>query len=579
MKKQVWTVWILLGLALSVRAQPPEPVVSEKLLYLSSKIQELGDYRQTCELINQAARAGYNGVAFTYSLSLLSPNCSPAYASKIRAVRDACRRARLNCIACVMPVGYANGILANDPNLAEGLPVIDAPFVVRNNTVTPDDRSIQLLNPGFEDFSENVPQGWKLAGRPGKTIFIDTSVKSQGKASLRIQNMNAQNGKTVYAAVDQSFKVQPFRYYHVSLAVKTRNYDPPKDPMIKVKGDGRTWLNYYRPPVSPTQHWKTIHITFNSLEFTNVTLQLSASSNKNGTSGTLWLDDVRTEPAGLVNVVRRSGTPLRMTSEDGKIEYVEGKDFQNAMDRRLGNFPEKGSFSAWHRPPIITLPPTSRLRDGQQVRLSYYHTPIIGSSQVMCCMSEPKVYEILDNHIKRVKNELSPDGYFLQHDEIRVQGYDASCAARGMTPGQILADNIARCVRIIQKYDPNKPIYVWSDMFDPYHNARKIKRSYLVKGEGPWHESWKGLPAEVIIVNWWIRNPDRRKTMEFFSNRGHRQILAGYYDSDPWLITAWLRDGTGIPGINGVMYTTWKKDYRHMVDFLRYAEEKSPPKP
>ena len=34
------------------------------------------------------------------------------------------------------------------------------------------------------------------------------------------------------------------------------------------------------------------------------------------------------------------------------------------------------------------------------------------------------------------------DGYFLQHDEIRVQGWDESCAKTGKTPGQLLAENV-----------------------------------------------------------------------------------------------------------------------------------------
>ncbi len=45
------------------------------------------------------------------------------------------------------------------------------------------------------------------------------------------------------------------------------------------------------------------------------------------------------EPAGLVNVVRRDGAPLRAASADGQIVYQEGRDFQNARDPKLGMIP------------------------------------------------------------------------------------------------------------------------------------------------------------------------------------------------------------------------------------------------
>jgi hypothetical protein len=97
------------------------------------------------------------------------------------------------------------------------------------------------------------------------------------------------------------------------------------------------------------------------------------------------------------------------------------------------------------------------------LRMDYYHTAMIHWGQVMCCMAETKVYDILKWQIEQVHKNLAPDGYFMQHDEIRVQGWDASCAKTGLTPGALLADNVKKCTGIIQREDPGKPIYVWSD--------------------------------------------------------------------------------------------------------------------
>ena len=164
----------------------------------------------------------------------------------------------------------------------------------------------------------------------------------------------------------------------------------------------------------------------------------------------------------------------------------------------------------------------------------------------------------------------------MSHDEIRIQGWDKACADRGLTCGEILADNVKRCVEIIRKADPGKPIWVWSDMFDPNHNAQKSGRYYLVKGDGPWYGSWKGLPPDVGLVNWNMGPKTRRATLEHFAGLGHRQILAGYYDGNPAAIADWLKAGAGIMGLDGVMYTTWRNDYRATKAFIDAAGKTGP---
>jgi hypothetical protein len=331
-----------------------------------------------------------------------------------------------------------------------------------------------------------------------------------------------------------------------------------------VLGKDGTALNYHKPHVDRTQEWKRIDITFNSLEFSQVNLYLGIWGGKRGK---IWWDDVRLEPGGLVNVVRRDGAPLRATSADGQIVYHEGRDFQDARDPKLGMIPWPGGFTAWHEPPVIAVPPGSRIRDGQKVLLSYFHTALIYEEQVMCCMAEPKVDEILRWQIAQVHKHLQPDGYFLQHDEIRVQGWDDSCRRSGKTPGELLAENVGKCVKLVRAEDPGKPIYVWSDMFDPSHNAPQSGRYYLVKGDGPWYGSWKGLNKDVVIVNWNSNPAKRAASLRHFEGVGHQQILAGYYDGPVDAIGGWLRDGGQAQGVVGAMYTTWQHQYRDLEAF------------
>jgi hypothetical protein len=169
-----------------------------------------------------------------------------------------------------------------------------------------------------------------------------------------------------------------------------------------------------------------------------------------------------------------------------------------------------------------------------------------------------------------MREAVQPDFYMMAHDEIRHCGWDDSCAKRGLTCGQILADNVKKCVAIIQKAEPGKPILTWSDMFDPFHNARKEGWMYLAKGAGPWYGSWEGLPASVLVLNWHNNNAD---SLEFFADRGNAQVLAGYYDADPARITEWLEMAARVKGVCGVMYTTWVGDYSKLEEFMKNVRD------
>jgi hypothetical protein len=183
----------------------------------------------------------------------------------------------------------------------------------------------------------------------------------------------------------------------------------------------------------------------------------------------------------------------------------------------------------------------------------------------MCCLGEPQLYELLRYEAERINELFSPDAFFMGHDEIRVLGWCEACRRMGKSPGEILAENARRCIGIIKDVNPGAEIYVWSDMFDPNHNAHKDY--YLVKGDLA--GSWEGLSRDVIIMNWYMKI--REQNMPFFSERGHRQVLAGYYDSNPANIQTWLDYAKNIEGVIGVMYTTWRHNYDDLEEFAEYA--------
>jgi len=69
----------------------------------------------------------------------------------------------------------------------------------------------------------------------------------------------------------------------------------------------------------------------------------------------------------------------------------------------------------------------------------------------------------------------------------------------------------------------------------------------------------------VIIVPWYFEK--RRESLKFFADRGHKQIIAGYYDHAPDQIVEWLTAAKGLPGISGAMYTTWESKYDDLEKF------------
>jgi len=566
-----FSVIILVLTLITSIALADDTQIPDRWVYIQTNLLVDKNIDNLMTLLERIEKAGYNGIVIADSKFMRWDNLPDRYLINARKVREECRRLKLSFIPCVFPIGYSNDLLARDVNLAEGLPVIDAPFVVHEGKIIPDDDDVKLANPNFEQYSDNTPSGWGFLDQPGKICFIDTETKYEGKASLRMQDIGINDPQNGHGRINQKLNVRPFTYYHVSVAIKTQDFEQIGETRIAVLAPNGPSLNQLNLPIKETQDWQTVDITFNSLNYSEVNFYLGVWGGK---KGKIWWDDVRIEPAGLVNVIRREGTPFVVKSEDGNTVYTEGKDFDGAVDPKLGNITWAGDYNVWHEAPIMTVPDGSKLKDGQKVAVSYYHPALIYDNVVMCCMSEPKLYDILKWQAKQIHDNLQPDGYFMSHDEIRCQGWDKSCADTKKTPGQILADNAKKCVDILHEIDPSKPIYVWSDMFDPFHNAGKTGWYYLVKGEGAWYGSWEGLDSSVIIVNWNSDNEKRIDSMKHFAGRGHKQILAGYYDSDPKNITPWLKDSSSVDGVIGIMYTTWQSNFGDLEDFSRYAFRK-----
>jgi hypothetical protein len=550
-------VAVLLGI--TGRASAELPV---RWLYLMTNLQVKENLPELEALLRRAAKAGYNGVVLAdYKLNVLD-RVPDYYFDNARRFKKLADELGLEIIPAVAPFGYSEGILAHDPNLAEGLPARDMPLRVRGREAIVDSELKHSLPGGqFEEHRGAVFTGWDFQDGPGEYSFVDNEVRHEGASSLRFEN-----AKNVNARVSKLIRLHPWGEYHASIWIKTDGFQPAREVrMFALTGSGRV-LSHSNLGVKPDQDWTEHHMVFNSLDNSEVRFYAGAWGAQ---GGRLWLDDARLEETAFQNLLRRPGCPLTITGSDGQV-YEEGRDFEPLHDPKMGTALWQGGFEVWHEPPLLSLPAGSRLKEGQKLKASFYHAVTIHDNQVPCSLAEPKVFEVLTDQVARVEELFHPKTWFMSHDEIRVANWTKDEYRPDRSAGQLLAENVRRCVAIVREASPGARLCFWSDMFDPHHNA--VKDFYLVQGDLA--GSWEGLPPDAIIINWNSAKP--RESLPFFARQGHKQVLAGYYDNGVDSIGDWLRAGEGLDTITGAMYTTWQHDFSQLEAFAERAWKPSP---
>ena len=497
--------------------------------------------------MKRAKACGYTHLLIADSKFSRLGQLDDRYFKNVERIQKRASELQIQLVPTVCSVGYSNDILSLNPNLAEALPVRDALYTVRA---------------GRANLQADANQALPALSDRRKWGFIDEPFKQDGDA------LKSSPPYTGNVRISKPLKLIPFRHYHVSVQIKTQDFDTPVE--IKILTQSGRSLNYTNLRTEPSQDWKTHHITFNSLENSEANLYIGAWGP---TQGSLSIKQPIFEECGAVNLVRRKSAPIRieLESEDGKRPPLEeGIDFKPWEDPKLGNVPYGGEYEVWHEAPAIEL--KRQLPDGAKLRVSYYHTHIVYEGQVCGTASDAEFESLLDQQIERMTKLFPNSDFMMSHDEYRVMGWTPATAkglAPDATPGQVLTHNVRHCSEKLFARNPKPSIAVWSDMFDPYHNA--VEKYYLVNGS----LSGSHAPESVRIVNWNFGK--REESLQHFSKRGHEQILAGYYDSNPKQIATWLDSVVDrkIPGVQGVMYTTWKRNYSDLEKFAELVKSHS----
>lgn len=547
-----------------VRDYPDYPI---RWAFSQHNLRGTGAITNLKRIIDTMAYYKLNGIQqndFKYNILESQP---AYYFDSVRAFRAAADAGNVEIIPGTANIGYSEGILWHDPNLAEGLPA-HALYVVEADTgrIIPDPR-VTLPNGSFESIGGNGRfTGWSFYD---DAAVPDHTVAHGGSASARCTNFT-QGNPSGNCRFNRKVDCQPYRVYVMSAWVRTQNFRADEVRLLALGVDGGnnthalTFTAFNIPATTPG--WTRVEVTFNTLAYSSVLLYCGVWG---GQAGTIWWDDFEIRDAGLTNVLRRGGTPLGVRHAAGGAVLSEELDYLPVVDSVM--LRSNGSYGPYHAPPMFRRRANGAIHNGDTLSVSYYH-PVTtvadqnGIGQVMVCVSEPALYTVLRTQMQGVADLYAPKSILLGHDEIRVMNHDSACRRRNLSPAALLADNLTQCNNIAHAVAPDARTFVWSDMFDSLHNA--VPDYYLVDGDLT--GSWETIPRTIGIVNWNFGRRDA--SLQAFSQKGFRQIAAPYYDTrSTENIREWRRSIDNAPGTLGMMYTTWSGDYDFLKPFAYYA--------
>ncbi|WP_165226337.1 carbohydrate binding domain-containing protein [Aquisphaera insulae] len=524
-------------------ATAAEPIPDRLVWVFGWDLEKSRDVPEIIRVLDTAGAHGMTGAVLPLGMDTLCKK-PPEYFDRLEQVKAACERNRLEFIPSIFAVGYAGGIYAHDRNLMEGLPVEDAPFVVQRGVATlASDAPAGIANGGFEDHRKDQFARFGFHDQPGEISFADGRVHHGGKTSIRFENFAA--NPHGHGRIYQEVSLRPRRCYRVGLWVKTEGLEPANAFRITILAkDGDRELAPKSFEIPATSDWQKVTYLFNSQAETSARFYAGVWGGK---KGTFWLDDWTLEEVGPINVLHRPGTPVTVRGAGGTT-YEEGRDYARLND------PDAHPARVDRPAPALKIPAGSRIREGEKLRVSWYHSVLINDWQQTACMAEPAVYEIYDHEATLLAQHLKPKRILLSMDEIRMGGTCAAC--RGKDMGKLLGECITHQQQILRKHFPGVEVMAWSDMLDPDHNAHG--NYYLVSGS--FAGSWKHVPRDLVMVPW--GSEPREKSVRFFAGLGFRSLGACYYDADDLNeVKGWVAIARKEPKLTGLMYTPWTRKY------------------
>lgn len=449
----------------------------------------------------------------------------------------------------LIPVGASpDSITTIDASLIEAVPAQNRPFVVANGVATSTGTDI-APNADFESGNNN----WNLLDG----ITRDSTTGHLSTTSVKFDQSRNQNPMRLYREFPN---LQPYTAYRMSFWIKSSDFDAPLRLQIfdgqsvnpiynnasNALGLGTTNGNFNASGnvLAQTQDWTEYNVDFNTLGNSTIRVYLgtwSAGSHH----GAAWVDDVRIKEVGLNHTVRRTSLPVLVKSENGGTTYTEGTDYVVGTEK-------------------LTIPANSSIHNGDHLSVSWAQSAR-GLSSTWGAPASACYPQYFSNTNSVVSNTFSTmqsnKSFFVYFDEWRVMNWDSQCG--NITAGKYLENTFRGVQQGIYAQNPNADVYVWNDMFDPYHNAKPAY--WMVKGD--LSGGIAGLDPKTIVVNWNENGDQQVNSLKYFSDKGFKQLIALYYDDNAnldktnrWLNNLTSAQGLGVQGVDGFVYTTWAGD-------------------
>ena len=490
--------------------------LEHRWVWLTDSLVRTDSVERVSDVVRKAKSCGMNGAMFGCGIEFYKhwPKVRRDRLERIRATFADCG---MEMIPVMWALGY--GSMQNyGVDYVEGVPVEGVPFIVQETNAV-----------------------WDVSASTVTKLDAKTGFQRSGG----------------YRRLIKKVDVKPHRRYRFAFEFRTKGLVGEK-PFRVIARDAclQQYLEKETIDVtfSPTQDWTACSLSFNSMDSNSYYLYVGFMSGwKEGDFEVRNATLAETPPG---NVLRRPGAPTVLRNAATGETYESGRDYVVPKVR----YP----VSRQDVPPVtLVLPPGSRIKPGDRLLFDCYAPAVVNGRQVSMCLSEPHLYESLEDSATHTEAALHPKRWMLSMDEFRNGGTCAACRARGLTMGQMYADAVTKAYNIIQKVHPGAEVYIWSDMLDPNHNA--VKTYYNCRGS--FEDGWKWVPKDLIICCWYDRKSDL--SMPFFSSKGFRTLAAAYYDEKPPF--KWSRQWRDVvrrtDGAIGIMYTTWRHAYDDLPAF------------
>ena len=539
---------------------------ADRWYYCSRGVNTEADLDFHRDLLKKAKAGGYNGMLYAHGLDYWYAIRDRRRKENFQRLRSMCAEAGVEIIPLIWSTGYG-AFAGADLELAECEPATGIAYVARGGQAVFEPGNTTFANGDFAQYDrdKNRFASW-LADDPGLVSFVDEQGGVNGGSAMRMEPAPGKN-KYDHARMYQIVPVQPGHRYRFSLKIRGED-------LVPKGGSGALRVQVYgKGPKAPKgsvaakevnglmkeEGWRTVALDFSAGELDQVILYVGTWG---ATGGRFWVDDCAFREIGLREINRRAGTPFKVRGAASGQEYVAGRDYEMPPARMA-----KGGDIAFR------LLPGGAIKEGERLLLDAYvpsrHGP---KSQISTCMSDPRLYEILEKSAAGIMEACAPKKWFLSVDEVRNGNTCPLCQARHTDMAHILGDYVTRMHAIIKKVCPDATIYAWSDMFDPNHNA--VDNYYGCKGS--YEGIWDLIPKDIVMSCWY--RDKRDLTVPFFTRKGFRVQAGAYYDAlDHKVDAGWMDTLNRTPNATGWMYTTWNAQYELMVEYGKFMNHQSRP--